>query len=335
LGALVSESVYPIKEDLQMNNQLDMKRITIFLAFAFGIAWLIGLVIYLTGGLVHSPEIIPGSGITLSLVLLACGYMWAPTWAHLLTRLITREGWHDTYLRPRRHGWLYWIVAWFIPSIMTILGAVLFFVVFRQYFDPSLKVLHEMLAKTGQAIPNAPWTIVIIQTLLGVLIAPFINSLFTFGEEFGWRAYLQPKLMPLGGRKAILLIGLIWGVWHWPIIAMGHNYGLDYPAAPWLGMLMMVWVTIGLGTFLGWLTVRAGNVWPAVIGHAAINGISGLAAVCVQGNPNPLLGPYPSGLIASAAWVLLTLAILLKPAALDAGHVSPLKSSEPPAQVSQ
>jgi membrane protease YdiL (CAAX protease family) len=317
-----------------MNNQLDMKRITIFLAFAFGIAWLIGLVIYLTGGLVHSPEIIPGSGITLSLVLLACGYMWAPTWAHLLTRLITREGWHDAYLRPRRRGWLYWIVAWFIPSIMTILGAVLFFVVFRQYFDPSLKVLHEMLAKTGQAIPNAPWTIVIIQTLLGILIAPFINSLFTFGEEFGWRAYLQPKLMPLGGRKAILLIGLIWGVWHWPIIAMGHNYGLDYPGAPWLGMLMMVWVTIGLGTFLGWLTVRAGNVWPAVIGHAAINGISGLAAVCVQGNPNPLLGPYPTGLIASAAWVLLTLAILLKPGALDAGHVSPLKSAEPPAQVS-
>jgi membrane protease YdiL (CAAX protease family) len=214
---------------------------------------------------------------------------------------------------------------------MTILGAVLFFVVFRQYFDPSFKVLHEMLANTGQAIPNAPWTIVIVQTLLGVLIAPFINSIFTFGEEFGWRAYLQPKLMPLGGRKAILLIGLIWGVWHWPIIAMGHNYGLDYPAAPWLGMLMMVWVTIGLGTFLGWLTLRAGNVWPAVIGHAAINGISGLAAVCVQGNPNPLLGPYPTGLIASAAWVLLTLAILLKPGALDAGHVSPLKSVEPPA----
>ena len=74
-----------------MNNQLDMKRITVFLAFAFGIAWLIGLVVYLTGGLVHSPEITPGSGITLSLVLLSCGYMWAPTWAHLLTRLITRR----------------------------------------------------------------------------------------------------------------------------------------------------------------------------------------------------------------------------------------------------
>jgi membrane protease YdiL (CAAX protease family) len=313
-------------ENLKMNNnQVDVKRISIFLAFAFGIAWLNGLVIHLTGGLVHSPEIVPGSGITVSLVLLAGGYMWAPTWAHLLTRLVTREGWSDTNLRPRRHGWPYWIAAWFIPFIMTILGASLFFVLFQQYFDPSLKMLHDMLARTGQAISAPLWTILTIQTLSGVLIAPFINSPFTLGEEFGWRAYLQPKLMPLGGRKAVLSIGLIWGVWHWPVIAMGHNYGLEYPGAPWLGMLMMVWVTIGLGTFLGWLTVRAGNVWPAVIGHAAINGISGLAAVCVQGSPNPLLGPYPIGLIGSAAWVLLTLAILLKPGALDAGHVKLLQ----------
>ena len=311
-----------------MNNTLDTKRITIFLAFAFGIAWLIGLVIYLTGGLVHSPELIPGSGITRSLALLACGYMWAPTWAHLLTRLITREGWRDTNPRSRRHAWPYWIVAWFTPSIMTILGAVLFFVVFPHYFDPSLKAVQEILSSAGQAASGSPWAIIVIQTLSGVLIAPFVNSLFTFGEEFGWRAYLQPKLMPLGGRKAILLIGLIWGVWHWPIIAMGHNYGLEYPGAPWLGMLMMVWVTIGLGTFLGWLALRAQSVWPAVIGHAAINGISGLAAVCVQGSPSPLLGPSPIGLVGSAAWVLLTMVILLKPGALDVGHVAPIQVDE-------
>jgi uncharacterized protein len=301
-----------------VSTQLDKKRILIFLAFAFGIAWLNGLVIYLTGGLVNSPELIPDSGITLSLVLLAVGYMGAPTLAHLLTRLITRDGWHNLYLRPRRFGWLYWPVAWFAPLIMTILGAVLFFVVYPQYYNPSLKVLREMLTGAGQTVPSSLWTIVIIQTLTGVLIAPIINSLFTFGEEFGWRAYLQPMLMPLGGRKAVLLVGIIWGVWHWPVIAMGHNYGLEYSGAPWLGMLMMVWVTIGLGTFLGWLTLRSGSVWPAVIAHAAINGISGLATVCVQGDPNPLLGPFPVGLVGSAAWVVLTLAILLTPGALEA-----------------
>jgi hypothetical protein len=48
-----------------------MKRITLFLAFAFGIAWLLALVIYLTGGLAHSVEIVPGSGITVAVVLMA------------------------------------------------------------------------------------------------------------------------------------------------------------------------------------------------------------------------------------------------------------------------
>jgi membrane protease YdiL (CAAX protease family) len=311
-----------------MNNKLDIKRITIFLAFAFGIAWLNGLIVYLTGGIVQSPEIIPGSGITIALVLIAVGYMWAPALAHIFTRLITREGWNDTNMRPQRSSWPYWIAAWFIPFLMTILGGGLFFVIFQQYFDPSLNLLQEMLAESGQPISIPLWAMVIIQTFSSVLIAPIINSLFTFGEEFGWRAYLQPKLMPLGGRKAILLIGLIWGVWHWPVIAMGHNYGFEYPGAPWLGMLMMVWVTIGLGTFLGWLTVRAGNVWPAVIGHAAINGISGLAVVFVQGNPNPLLGPMPTGLIGSAAWVLLVLWILLKPGTLDTDQVKSLQVDE-------
>jgi len=300
-----------------MSSAVDLKRILIFLALAFGLAWLVALVIFLTGGLQHSPELIPGSGISLAVVLLALGYMGAPAVAHVLTRLITREGWKDLYLRPRRHGWPYGLAGWFLPVLMTVLGALVFFAFFPQYFDPSLLTLRLMLAQAGPIGLEAAWAIVVVQTLVGVLIAPLVNGLFAFGEEFGWRAYLQPHLLALGGRRAVLLVGLIWGVWHWPVIAMGHNYGLDYPGAPWLGMLMMVWVTVGLGIFLGWLTIRAGSVWPAVIGHAAINGVSGLAAVCVQGRPNPLLGPYPTGIVASVGWALLALALLLAPRALE------------------
>lgn len=300
-----------------MNTPVDLKRILIFLALAFGLAWLFALVIYLSGGLQHSPELIPGSGISLALVLVSVGYMGAPALAHVLTRLVTREGWQGLYLRPRRHSWPYWLAAWFLPAPMTILGALVFFAFFPRYFDPSLLALRLMLAQTGPVGLEVAWAVVVVQVLVGVLLAPLVNGLFTFGEEFGWRAYLQPRLMELGGRRAVLLAGFIWGVWHWPIIAMGHNYGLDYPGAPWLGMLMMVWVTLGLGVFLGWLTIRAGSVWPAVIGHAAINGISGLAAVCVQGQPSPLLGPFPTGVVASAGWTLLALGILVVPGALD------------------
>ena len=99
-----------------MNNGLDVKRLGIFLALAFGLAWIIGLVIFLTGGLVNSPVLVPQLQLTLAVVLLAVGYMWAPALAHVLTRLLTREGWQDTWLRPHfKRGWRYWLAAWVVP----------------------------------------------------------------------------------------------------------------------------------------------------------------------------------------------------------------------------
>jgi membrane protease YdiL (CAAX protease family) len=123
--------------------------------------------------------------------------------------------------------------------------------------------------------------------------------------------------MPPGGRKAMLLIGLIWGVWHWPVILMGHNYGLAYPGAPFLGPLAMVWFTLILGIFLGWATLKGSSVWPAVIGHAAINGIASLGAIFVRGQPNPLLGPLPVGVIGGIGFAIVALLIFISPRGLS------------------
>lgn len=294
-----------------MFSKLDTKRIMVFLAFAFGIAWMGGLVIYLTGGLADSPELIPGTNFTLALVLVTTVYMWSPALANILTRLVTREGRQELYIQPYiKRSWRSWVAAWFLPGILTILGAVVFFLFFPQYFDPTLSFVRDSLAaaeQAGQSIPIPPQLIVAIQIVQGLLLAPVINSLFTFGEEFGWRAYLQPRLMPLGKRNALLWVGVIWGIWHWPVIAMGHNYGLEYAGAPWLGLLAMVWFTLVTGTFLGWLALRGGSVWPAVIGHAALNGIAGIGILFARGGPNTLLGPLPTGLIGSVAWAIVAL----------------------------
>jgi membrane protease YdiL (CAAX protease family) len=177
-------------------NQLDVRRIVIFLIVAFGIAWGCALIIYLTGGLVNSPQLIPGTGLTLALVLLAAVYMWAPALANIVTRLVTREGWRETLLRPNfRRGWPYWIAGWFGPAVLTVIGAGLFFVLLPEHFDSGLTRVADLLAQAGVPAAISPWLIIAGQTLLGILIAPLVNGLFTFGEEFGWRGYLQPKLM--------------------------------------------------------------------------------------------------------------------------------------------
>jgi membrane protease YdiL (CAAX protease family) len=281
---------------------LDLRRVAIFCVLAFVISGSAAIFIALNGGL-------PGLAGVQGILILALWYMPGPALAHLLTRWITREGWGNLWMRPRfRQGWRAWLMAWFVPALLVIVGAVVYFILFPQYFDPTygpVRTLLEQAVAAGTPLPFGPELLILIQVVQALVLAPVLNALPTLGEEFGWRAYLQPNLMALGWRRAMLCMGVIWGVWHWPILALGYNYGLDYAGAPWLGMLAFVWFTTTFGIVLGWLTIRGGSVWPAVIGHGALNGIAALPALFIQGEPNPLLGPLAHGLIAGLPVALL------------------------------
>ena len=302
-------------------SRLETRRLVIFLTFAFGIAWMVGLIVYLTGGLVNSPVLVQTPHITLAVALIATAYMWAPTLSHILTRLLTREGAHDLYLRPKlKRGWPFWLAGWFLPGIFTFLGMLIYFAVFPAQFDPNFTTLQQILNRaasaTGRALSISSQTYFLIQALQAMVISPIVNLLAVFGEEFGWRAYLQPKLMPLGARKALLVTGLIWGVWHWPVIAMGYEYGFDYWGAPVVGPLLFLVFTVSVATFFGWLVLRAGSIWPAVIGHGAINGIATLGLYAMTGKPNLLLGPAPIGLLGGLPFILLAVFLFLNRKAL-------------------
>lgn len=290
-----------------LKNQVDLERVLIYCGFAFGMAWAAALAIYMTGGLDNRQAVI---------ILVSVGYMGAPAIAHLATRLITHEGWRDLKLRTNfRVGWKYWLLCWLLPGFITLAGALLFFVISPQYFDSSLGVVKNFMkfSLPGKIISDElVRNMVIGQTALAMLVAPLLNALPVFGEEFGWRAYLLPKLMPLGWRKAMLAMGLIWGLWHAPLIAMGHNFGLEYAGAPWLGILVMIWFCLVFGTIIGWASLQAGSVWPAVIGHGAINGIAGISMLLIKGEPNALLGPTPVGLIGSFGFTLISLWLFWK-----------------------
>ncbi len=317
-----------------MSGQLDLRRVIIFCVIAYAFAGATAGYLALSGGLSGDVTVIPALA---SMAIVVVGYMAAPMYAHILTRLVTREGWRDLKLRPRlRAGWPAWLGAWFLPGILTVAGGIVYFLMFPRHYDPELgqvkALLDQAAAQTGQRPPFSPLQTAGIQALVGMLLAPLLNALPTFGEEFGWRAYLQPKLMVLGWRRAMLWMGLIWGTWHWPILALGHNYGLDYPGAPWLGMLTFVWFTLTAGTVLGWLTLRGGSVWPAVIGHGAINGIAALAILFAQGDYSLLLGPAPFGLVGSIPLTVVAIWMWLNPPTTPAqsgAAVAPNCAGEP------
>ncbi len=288
---------------------LQRRRIAVFLLVAFGGSWATALVIWTTGGLTDSPELV--EGITLATVLLPTGYMFGPAVGNIAARLATGEGWERHRLYPEFDGtvWTY-AAAWLAPAALTVVGAGLYFAAFPGQFDPTMAMFRDQLASMGVGVD--PWLLAAIQIVAALTVAPIVNGLFAFGEEFGWRAYLLPKLFPLGRRRAIVLTGAIWGVWHWPVIAMGYNYGFDYPGFPWTGMLAFLAFTVGAGTFLAVLTEREGSVWPASVGHGAINAVAGISVLFVAGRPESLLGPTPVGLVAALPWLALA-AWLLRP----------------------
>ena len=129
--------------------------------------------------------------------------------------------------------------------------------------------LSAIYAQAGAAgMSNSVMFLVLsVQT---VLLGPFLGLLITFGEEYGWRGYLQPALVKMGRVRGVLLVGIIWGIWHWPVIWMGYNY----PGHPWLGSLFMVLFCIGLSYILGYAVFKAKGLWIAAFLHALINQVS-------------------------------------------------------------
>jgi membrane protease YdiL (CAAX protease family) len=295
---------------------IDRKRIYIFVGIAYALSIAVALVFLLTGGyFLQYPDVLNP---------LATGLIWfsmaVPTIAHLVTRRITREGWANTLLSPNpRHGWPFYLAALFLPALANLAGGAVYYLLFPGQFDPSMTHAREELGMIAVGGATGLGIFIIVQT--AYRIAGSLAYLpMNLGEEFGWRAYLQQKLLPLGPRKAVLLVGAIWAVWHWPIIFLGYNYGFGYWGAPVAGPLLWVWCLLPASIFYGWLTLRSGSVWPAAIAHGVSNATSTLMVWFIRGPLNPLLdpliGPSNAGIIGSLGWVVLALALFFIPGAL-------------------
>jgi membrane protease YdiL (CAAX protease family) len=169
--------------------------------------------------------------------------------------------------------------------------------------------IPEFLAQlpSPQAQMMQPNTFVLITALQAVLLAPFIALLLGFGEEYGWRRYLQDELIGLGKVRGILLVGVIWGVWHAPVILMGHNY----PGHPVAGVFLMIGYTIGLAFVLGYAVLKSGSVLLAAFLHALNNQVVAFLTLIIYKPDHPIfsfgIGLY--GVI--SLWVVALLILLL------------------------
>lgn len=142
-----------------------------------------------------------------------------------------------------------------------------------------------------------------------VVIASFtVNAVAALGEETGWRGYLLTALLPLGRPAAILISGVIWGLWHLPLILLGY----EYPDAhrP-IAVLAFLGFTVAVGALLSWLRLCSGSVLPCAVGHGTVNAFATLTPLLLAaGAPPHVLVGGSQGLITIACFAVLALILL-------------------------
>ena len=110
-----------------------------------------------------------------------------------------------------------------------------------------------------------------IINILAILFSYFIGYLIYFGEEYGWRYFLQPILQQkFGNRLGLLVLGLVWGIWHAPLRLVESDSlsnGLIY-------MIGQIGACIALGIFFGYVYMKTKNIWIVSILHYTNNNLT-------------------------------------------------------------
>jgi membrane protease YdiL (CAAX protease family) len=135
-----------------------------------------------------------------------------------------------------------------------------------------------------QLLAIGPANLMLLTTAQTVLLAPFLALVIAFGEEYGWRGYLQSELFKIGRIRGVLLLGIIWGLWHAPVILMGYNY----PGYPVAGVFLMTGYTVGLSIVLGYAVLKSGSVILASFLHALNNQTQSFLSMLVYRPADPV-----------------------------------------------
>ena len=160
------------------------------------------------------------------------------------------------------------------------------------------------------------WAWIVIVTgmlLVGLVVGITFNMVVALGEETGWRGLLLDTLSRgYGEPLAAGLVGVIWGLWHAPLIWAGYNYSIigcggsgGGPSA----VVVFTSLTTGMGMVLAWLRYRYNSVMAPAAAHGTMNAVAGLFALAVSGPrlvapPTGISGAIAAGVVGLVLWLV-------------------------------
>ncbi len=277
-----------------MNNNISKKQITIYLTVAFVLAYILQII----GSIFNNKGTQTGILIFQGCLALA---MFAPLTGLLIARIPFKGmGWI-----PHLKGKVRWIFySMWIPAVLCVAGAIVYFVIFPNHFDPNFTLLKENMGDEAMkqlSEQGLSFEMMIgITCLMSLTFVPFTNTLTAIGEEVGWRGALYPYLKDRFGKtKGRVIGGIIWGAWHWPcIIITNYNYSEGYIGAPFLAPVAFVIGTVSFGIIIDYAYEKTETIWVPALVHGAINGWTIYQhIVSPEYTEYSVLGPSAFGLI--------------------------------------
>lgn len=198
--------------------------------------------------------------------------------------------------------------AWYLPILLVLAGGAIYYLVKPGSFDITASRLVENYA--GQNVPG--WLAVVMQIATDAITRTAFQCLPSLGQEVGWVGWLQPQLeKKMSPEKAMLLTGLLRGVWYLPVICFsGLVFGTGYAGEPWTGLLTITLYMIFLNILVTLVYQRTGSILAATLCRATFEAFGIVPTYFLKEvSTSMLLGPGLPGLISmipmAAASVLL------------------------------
>jgi uncharacterized protein len=232
-----------------------------------------------------------GENGMVSWLVLISALMFVPTISSVVARLILKEGFSDVSFRfGGRRGRKLILLAFAFPLVVGL-------VAYGIGWATGLVGFHVPPTGLGG------W-------VAGIAVLILLNVVLSSGEEIGWRGYMLTRLIDAGVPRPVLASGLIWGLWHFPLI-LWAGYA-DGPS-PLLSLALLMVTTVTFGYVLARVRLETGSVWPAVALHAEWNAI-------IQGGFDPATTGATRTMWVGETGVFVALALIVAAVILSRGR---------------